>query len=264
MSRLRHPVRSLKEPFGKAGLTVAIFALVLAMVGGAYAAGALSGKQKKEVEKIAKKFAGKSGTNGVNGTNGAPGAQGPAGVAGGVGKEGLQGKEGPQGKEGAKGKEGSPWTAGGTLPSGKTEMGTWATTFGKKVFFANNYGAGQIVASFTIPLAAPLAATGCNEQPQPATCQVHVITPTGKELIENELSEELEEVEQRTPAPCLGSAATPSAEPGNLCDYVREGAVLTLVKRLGTPSTTQAGVLVGLLSPEEGKGLAGTWAVTAE
>jgi hypothetical protein len=80
--------RRLKEPFGKAGLTVAMLALVVAMAGGAYAAtgggngkaataskakskksknknsnAGLSGKQKKEVKKIAKQevetFAGK-------------------------------------------------------------------------------------------------------------------------------------------------------------------------------------------------------------
>jgi hypothetical protein len=82
MKRLRHPIRQLKEPFGKAGLTVAILALVLAMVGGAWAAGALSGKQKKEVEKIAKKFAGKPGAPGANGTNGAKGENGAAGANG--------------------------------------------------------------------------------------------------------------------------------------------------------------------------------------
>jgi len=51
MQRLRHPVRAIREPFGKAGLIVAIFALVMAMVGGAYAAGKLTSGQKKEVEK---------------------------------------------------------------------------------------------------------------------------------------------------------------------------------------------------------------------
>jgi hypothetical protein len=35
MSRLRHPIRSLKEPFGKAGLTVAICPPVLGLIGGA-------------------------------------------------------------------------------------------------------------------------------------------------------------------------------------------------------------------------------------
>jgi hypothetical protein len=132
--------RRLTEPFGKAGLTVAICALVLAMVGGAYAAGALSGKQKKEVEKIAKKFAGKPGATGpagaagTNGTNGTPGA---------AGKNGTPGKEGPEGPEG------SPWTAGGTLPSGQTETGVWSVRATDNAF--NEPVATAI--SFNIPLA---------------------------------------------------------------------------------------------------------------
>src|SRR3977135_3938804 len=81
----------LKEPFGKAGLTVAICALVLAMVGGAYAAGALSGKQKKEVEKIAKKFAGKPGAAGLAGPVGANGTNGTAGKEGAPGAPGKDG-----------------------------------------------------------------------------------------------------------------------------------------------------------------------------
>ena len=69
----------MHNKLGTAGLLVAIVALVFAMVGGAYAAkGALTGKQKKEVEKIAKKYAGK------------PGAQGPQGAAGLVGPKGAQ------------------------------------------------------------------------------------------------------------------------------------------------------------------------------
>jgi hypothetical protein len=35
MKRLRHPIHSITEPFGKAGLTVAICALVLGLIGGA-------------------------------------------------------------------------------------------------------------------------------------------------------------------------------------------------------------------------------------
>ena len=69
----------MHNKLGTAGLLVAIVALVFAMVGGAYAAkGALTGKQKKEVTKIAKKYAGK------------PGAQGPQGPAGLVGPKGAQ------------------------------------------------------------------------------------------------------------------------------------------------------------------------------
>lgn len=98
MQRLRHPIRSIREPFGKAGLTVAILALVFAMAGGAWAATGLNSKQKKEVTKIAKKFAGKpgaagaAGANGTNGTAGTNGTKGDTGAAGSNGTNGTNGK----------------------------------------------------------------------------------------------------------------------------------------------------------------------------
>jgi hypothetical protein len=92
MKRLRHPIRAIREPFGTAGLIVACVALVLATTGAAFAAkGALTGKQKKEVEKIAKKFAGKPGEAGAPG---APGAPGKDGVNGANGKDGVNGTNG--------------------------------------------------------------------------------------------------------------------------------------------------------------------------
>lgn len=80
--RIKLPFRAKREPFGKAGLTVAVVALVFAMIGGAYAAGTLTGKQKKEVEKIAKKFAGKNGSAGQPGSPGKDGSPGAAGQPG--------------------------------------------------------------------------------------------------------------------------------------------------------------------------------------
>ena len=131
MSRLKHPIRSIREPFGTAGLIVACLALVLALTGAAFAAAGLNGKQKKEVKAIAKQFAGKPG---------APGAQGPAGPAGPAGAKGDTGATGPEGKEGPKGLQGSQGPKGekgeagedgetgftATLPSGETETGTWS------------------------------------------------------------------------------------------------------------------------------------------
>jgi Collagen triple helix repeat (20 copies) len=107
MKRLRHPVRAIREPFGTAGLIVACVALVLALTGAAFAAGGLTGKQKKEVEKIAKKFAGKpgamgpagaNGSNGTNGKDGAPGAKGEDGTDGTDGTDGIDGTDGEDGK----------------------------------------------------------------------------------------------------------------------------------------------------------------------
>ena len=74
MKRLKHHVRGIREPFGKAGTVIGIVALVFAMVGGAFAAGALTAKQKKEVEKIAKKYT----TRAVPPANWASEPRGPA------------------------------------------------------------------------------------------------------------------------------------------------------------------------------------------
>jgi hypothetical protein len=151
--RLRHPVRAIREPFGTAGLIVACIALVLAMGGAAFAAAKLNPTQKKEVEKIAKKNAGKPGAPGATGPQG---PQGTPGAAGGAGKEGAQGPPGTNGQSpkgtpfpGSKGtcteggieykvgsetnlvcngKKGSPAEYPETLPSGKTETGTWLAT----------------------------------------------------------------------------------------------------------------------------------------
>jgi hypothetical protein len=99
MKRLRHPIRAIREPFGTAGLVVACVALIAALGGTALAAAKLNSTQKKEVEKIAKKYAGKPG---------APGAQGPAGPAGGAGKDGSNGTNGTNGTDGEDGTDGAP------------------------------------------------------------------------------------------------------------------------------------------------------------
>jgi hypothetical protein len=128
MKRLTYPIRAIREPFGAAGLVVAIVALVAALGGGAYAAsGGLNGKQKKEVAKIAKRFAGKPG---------ARGATGPAGAKGATGAPGAPGQTG--------------FTA--TLPSGATETGTWSVFASKVEGFMFPKTVGSI--SFPIPLAA--------------------------------------------------------------------------------------------------------------
>ncbi|HEX3042034.1 MAG TPA: hypothetical protein VHP56_08120 [Solirubrobacterales bacterium] len=161
MSRLRHPIRAIREPFGTAGLIVAMVALVAALGGTALAAkGALTGKQKKEVEKIAMRFqgsgpAGPAGSKGDPGVPGADGknASGTPGTAGEPGKsvvaaeipaepaEETCGGEGGAEYEieeseeptvicnGHQGKDGSPWTVG-TLPPGAVETGTYSVKGG--------------------------------------------------------------------------------------------------------------------------------------
>lgn len=92
LTRLRRPNRGRREPFGKAGLIVALCAIVLATTGAAFAAGRLTGPEKQEVGKIAaktaKKYAGKPGP---------AGKQGPAGKTGPAGAAGATGPAGPAG-----------------------------------------------------------------------------------------------------------------------------------------------------------------------
>lgn len=252
MKRLRHPIRAIREPFGTAGLIVACVALIAALGGTALAAkGALTGKQKKEVEKIAKKFAGKPGANG------APGAQGPAGPAGKDGTNGTNGTNGTDGAPGARGPEGSPWTAGGVLPTGKTETGSWAV----------NAPPEQAVSaiSFSIQLTGSLGAS-----------QVHYVNENGEEAVENGGTIEL------VPQPeCPGTPAEPEAEAGNLCVYQafvngtnEVGGLATGVRIYRADSNplplgaAKSGAVMTIPSKEEG-GVPqtvfanGTWAVTA-
>jgi hypothetical protein len=93
LARLRRPHRGRREPFGKAGLILALCAIVLATTGAAFAAGRLTGPEKAEVGKIAaktaKKYAGKPGAPGKMGPAGKTGATGPAGAAGAPGPAGT-------------------------------------------------------------------------------------------------------------------------------------------------------------------------------
>lgn len=220
------------------GLTIAVIALVFALVGGAFAAGGgLTGKQKKQVEKIAKKYAGKPG---APGTAGAPGAAGTPGAKGDKGDQGIQG---PAGKgvtvtpiatgnaleceerggalvkqEGAAtgvkvctGKEGSPWTAGGVLPEKATETGAFSaqgTAADIKGLFA--------AISFQIPLPGTLDAT-------------HVLVGSAFPK----------------PSQCTGNISSPKAAPGFLCVYVSADSEGTSLERIEDPIALRSENLAG-------------------
>jgi len=141
-------------------------------------------QSKKWSKKFSKRFAepGPKGDPGAPGATGLPGPRGLQGVPGTPGTPGTPGEPGEPGENGKsvelagvapgcpeggatvaievnenpqeicngeKGDTGDPWTAGGTLPSGATETGSWAMP-----------GASPPVAtaiSFPIPLAQPIA-----------------------------------------------------------------------------------------------------------
>jgi hypothetical protein len=241
---------------------IATCALVFAMSGGAYAAGRYLITSTKQISpKVLKTLQGKAGKAGATGPQGpagtagtgAPGAQGPAGPAGAAGAKGetgAPGAPGANGKNGTNGKEGSPWTAGGTLPSGKTETGVWRLPTGA--------GANQEYAqiSFSIPLAEPLT-WGEGKAGEPED-QVHYINPSGKEVttINTEVASH--------PA-CPGTVAKPEAMPGNLCVYASiaptEGESAWNETITNPTGSNPGAATAGALLIAEGRG---TWAVTAK
>jgi hypothetical protein len=271
MKRLRHPVRAIREPFGKAGLIVACVALVAALGGTALAAAKLNSTQKKEVEKIAKKYAGKPG---------APGATGPAGTAGGAGAKGDTGSAGTNGTNGSAGtngesvaiaaasnvecpsggtkfsnKTGSGKACNGvtgftkTLPAGETETGAWST-------FA---AATETVVSAGTSISFPI--------------QLAESIPEGSAFAFNQHQTEEEEFGS---SGCAGSVADPTAPPGAVCVYTQfeeglndsEGAPELRNFEGGSQAAGVSGatLITGFLigEPEPAKiEAAGTWAVTA-
>jgi hypothetical protein len=248
---------------------IATCALVFAMSGGAYAANKFLITSTKQISpKVLKSLQGKAGARGATGAQGpagaagagSPGSQGPAGAAGAKGDTGASGTPGEpgapgtNGKNGTNGKEGSPWTAGGTLPSGKTETGVWnmegVTSINKT----------QI--SFAVPLAEPLTwSEGKLGEPEN---QVHYINPSGKEV-------QTFGVEVAVSIACPGSVEKPAAAPGNLCIYAHlahtEDETIsneTILNPSGQgPGGLGASTAGSVLDAGEGTAL-GTWAVTAK
>ncbi len=246
------------------GITIAVLAMLVALTGGAFAAGgALSGKQKKEVEKIAKKFAGKPGAQGAQGATGATGAKGDKGDAGGAGSEGKPGKSvkvtsiasggieceedgGALVKEegavsgievcnGKEGKDGSPWAPENALPPGATETGAWT--------FA---GTTSDAAGIRVPISFP------------------VQLGPGQALDE----EHVHFVEAPT-EPCPGTAGAPLAEPGQLCVYVSNlgvvGTEFLAIERATdeTVGANRTGAVLTFKAPTGNASASGTFALRA-
>lgn len=211
---------------------------------------------------------GPQGPAGVNGKDGVAGVNGKDGVQGPQGQEGKEGKEGPPGVNGkdgvsvtsasippgasepcgeaggvaytsasgtenvCNGKEGSPWTAGGTLPSGKTETGAWALSASAEGPF--NFTA----ISFTLELKKAL---------EEASQVEYVTSSTGT-------------------TNCKGTITAPTAAAGFLCVY--QGGILNMkepaVHNLGGgPGASKTGALVQATAEAgEPRFAFGSWAVT--
>ena len=170
---------TLRTRFGIPGV-ISVIALVFAMFGGAYAASNSSGGGKATASAKAKK--GPRGPKGATGPAGPAGAQGPAGPAGAKGDAGAAGSNGTSGTNGTNGTSAEAvsfsgakggCTEGGvevksakpatfvcngkkgengqtgfteTLPSGKTETGTWS------ILQTGAFGFGQGLTSISFPI----------------------------------------------------------------------------------------------------------------
>jgi len=276
---------TLRNRFGIPGV-ISVIALVFAMFGGAYAASSSSGGGKATASAKAKKGpkgpkgatgpagpagpqgpAGANGKDGANGT-GSPGASGSPGAPGkSVTGTSFEGTDEPVDAEcfeaggvefksagpttfacnGADGANGSPWTAGGTLPVGSTETGTWdfsATPAGtaeleKNVVF--------VPISFPIPLAAPIS------DPSHAILVPHENTTTA----------------HCSAPPVNGTLEDPKAESGYLCVYSNfligeaklEPNGFGFIGSDAGNSVSKVGTNLGLVISEPTIGF-GSWAVT--
>jgi hypothetical protein len=239
---------------------IAVIALVFAITGGAYAANDLGATASKAK-------AGKPGPRGKPGPAGPAGPAGPVGPAGPAGRAGTNGTNGTNGKDGVSvtatqfegskgtcevaqggsefkagatttyacnGKEGSPWTAGGTLPSGKTETGTWA------VSYPAAEAAEEIYESISFPIPLPGALEGGNVR----------FTTGGV-------------------SGCKGSLSEPTADPGFLCIYgalpVNAGSPFIVDPQHAGGGAGETGARLSFESSAAGHVVGeGAWAVTAE
>jgi hypothetical protein len=232
----------------------------VALCGGAFAATASKTKKSGGViitklsqisPSVRNQLKGATGPQGAKGDTGAQGAQGSKGDPGAKGNDGAPGKsvvvneippetfgcnelggvevgvEGQAAIELCNGKDGNPWTAGGTLPAGATETGTYGMQTSDE---SGEFGIWAPI-SFQIPLATDTqTAASANVEYGPAK-ETAVPSPEEEEFFEV----------------CPGSYDSPQALPGHLCIFENEAIAKYNTTFVGVKAGPTAG-LSGVLS----------------
>jgi hypothetical protein len=233
---------------------------------------------------------GPAGANGKDGSNGSNGADGQDGVSpigtsfpgskgacnegqGGVelvganttqvcngkkGTNGAPGTPGTDGTDGTDGTNGSPWTAGGVLPSGQTETGTWQTMISSDSPKVSGFA---YPVTYTLSLPIPLSASLPN-----GNIQVNEPGYNGEDGIGTQHQN------------CPGALANPKAKAGFACVYAQAKEYTTLSFLTAEANMYVSGLRVLEFAPEfdpttepatpfpnnvPGAKAFGTWAVTA-
>lgn len=175
--------------------------------------------------------AGPAGVAGPAGPAGPAGAKGETGATGGPGNTGEKGATGATGKEGPAGPAGPEGSFDKTLPEGRTLTGEWEVYLDA----AGSTSSQVDAVSFDIPLAKAPA--------------VHYLREDGKEPYFDETTGK---EEQREQSACLGSAALPTALPGNLCIYASFEE--NLLKEFAAPYNLVFPAICSLANPDAYKG----------
>jgi hypothetical protein len=258
-------------------------ALVLAMSGGAYAAGKYvitSTKQiKPSVLKSLRGHAGSSGAEGPAGTAGLAGAAGSVGPAGPGGPEGPAGTAGKDGAKGAAGTNGTSVTSKPVLTGSSTcekRGGSEFIAAEGKVTTACNGEAGQTGYTKTLPSGETETGTWVVDGIDSAAGEAMRTTISFNIPVSPAPQVEIEKLGEPLPTNCKGSAAQPEADPGFLCVFEAEETGHKGGLKLGAtvhpggfgPGTYGAELLFGTAAPKvagepEPVSAEGTWAVTA-
>ena len=279
-------MKRITEPFGKAGLIVAVVALVAAMVGGAYAANNHGGSHRKKAHHkkkgpkfvtrpqaiaIAKKFAGE----------GPAGPQGPKGDKGDAGANGSDGANGTNGTDGSPGANGKSVVVGSF--SGEDEefgepAGEPCELQGGTEVEVENTGDVHYVCNgkdgspWTVGGTLPPGETETGSWAYTATA-AGTFTSSISFTIPLEAGLDASHVHYNEPgtADCPGTVGAPSAAKGNLCVYPKSGgSTVGIIPPSGFPSgppfngpegTDTDGAILIVNASAAGNGY-GSWAVT--